>query len=284
MLSSNQLQEFQELGYLKLPQVFPTARVQQIMQAVHSQYEMSRGIEDGKSWGSIFHQNYSAEKSTNVWEMRNIVAHDRQFLELIDEPQILSSMCQLLSARISLLSSHLIIRSKSSLTKEEVHSKPLFWHRDLGVSSVEMVEPHPRLAIKAAIWLTPLTDSHQGAMQIVPGSHRLIGKPAMNSETNSPYGAIEVFAEPGDVLLFEQRLWHAGAPNLSQDPRICIFLGYGFRWLRPQDYSQFSEEFLSKLSPLRQQLLGKAVTEMGYHLPTSEDLPLETWLEDIEGQ
>ena len=88
-----------------------------------------------------------------------------------------------------------------------------------------------------------------------------------------------IYAEPGDALLFDQRLWHAAAPNIAPSPRICLFYAYGYRWLRPDDYGTAPDEWLMKQCAQRRQLLGAAASQSGYYLPTSADLPLREWLE-----
>jgi ectoine hydroxylase-related dioxygenase (phytanoyl-CoA dioxygenase family) len=90
-------------------------------------------------------------------------------------------------------------------------------------------------------------------------------------------------AEPGDVTIFEQRLWHAAAPNISAPPRVSLFYCYGYRWLRPQDYGDLSAEQLAGMNPIRRQLLGAKASVMGYHLPTDDDIPLAAWYEEKVG-
>lgn len=155
------------------------------------------------------------------------------------------------------------------------------WHRDLGTSMYEMQEPHPRLSVVAAFWLTDLGQPGSGNLRVVPGSHRLRGAPCRNPETMEPYGTTEILAEPGDVLLFDQRLWHAGSTNRGTHERACLFYRYVYRWIRPSDYVVIPEEFMRGLSPVRQQLLGKVWTDLGYINPSPEkDLPLLKWWND----
>jgi hypothetical protein len=282
--SSDQLAQFEEQGFLNVRQALPAEQVARLREAIGALYERCADREkDRIQWWDLFHGFGNPGGTSATWEHRNIVAEHEAFLDLIDQPNILAPMTQLLGPNIALLSSHLVIRGQSTEDEAAVKTLRLGWHRDLGVSSLDMREPHPRLAVKVAFWLTPLTESNQGAMRIVPGSHRLLGQPAFDRETNQPYGAIEVLAEPGDACFFEQRLWHAGAPNLSTQPRICLFYCYGYRWLRPQDYIRFSEDFLDGRTAIRRQLLGDAVTQMGYHLPAPQDVPLRDWLKKTEG-
>lgn len=283
-LSQDQLQEFEEFGFIKLPQLLSHTRVSKLLQTVkglHAQHneEAKNNFISKRKWWTDFQDSESSPRAqTSCWEIRNIVAKHRYFLDLIDIPTILLPLTQLLSENIALLGSHLMIRNQSNISEEKLLHTPLAWHRDLGRSFFEMTEPHSRIAVKVAFWMTPLSGRGQGAMRVIPGSHRLIGRPPINPNNNQPYGAIEIYAEPGDVFIFEQRLWHAGTTNISSQPRICMFYSYGYRWLRPLDYSYFSDNFLRNLSPVRRQLLGNAVTELGYYMPIAEDMPLCEWL------
>ncbi len=213
------------------------------------------------------------------WEATNIVARDDVFLGLIDHSSTLPAIADLLGDNIFLMSSRAMIRDRVPMTEREFAGFPLDWHRDLGTSAVEMSEPHPRLSVKVAYWLTGLDAPGQGAMQVVPGSHRLVGPPPHDPHTCRPFGAIEIHASPGDALLFEQRLWHAAAPNITTNPRICLFYAYGFRWLRPDDYRDISPELMSRMPTHRRQLLGAAESPSGRYLPTTADLPLRGWLD-----
>ncbi len=182
----------------------------------------------------------------------------------------------LLNWNIHLVTSHLVVRAPSP-SDADAHWKAEGWHRDGGTSATEMHEPHPRLLIKIAYWLTDLSEPGRGSIRFVPGSHRMQGRPAQADGAPDPYGAIEVCAKPGDAVLFEQRTWHAVGPNLSELTRKSLFFGYGYRWLRPMDYVTMPPELLTRCSPIRRQLLGDAQTQLGYYLPTDADVPLRAW-------
>ena len=125
-----------------------------------------------------------------------------------------------------------------------------------------MQEPHPRLFLKAAFFLSDQSEPGRGNTLVLPGSNRLIGCPAQSPDAPHPYGATEVCGKPGDVFLFEQRTWHAVGSNVSDITRKTLFLGYGYRWARAMDY---------------QVLLGGVATPMGVYLMQDEDVPLWPW-------
>lgn len=53
----------------------------------------------------------------------------------------------------------------------------------------------------------------------------------------SETGALTPDLGPGDVVLFENRTYHAGGVNRTARARLAVFLQYGFRWLNPVDTS-----------------------------------------------
>lgn len=278
MLTDEQLTNFETYGYVRLPEVFPSDKVQELLAAVAELSARGSATADTRNWWAAFHDSDRTPQAQHSEDHRNVAMASGTLADIVDAEQLLIPMIQILGPRIAVLGTHAVVRGHTEqLTAQALAQTRLGWHRDLGVSSIDMAEPHPRLAVKAAVWLTPLTGTGQGAMRVIPGSHRLVGGPAFDSSTNQPYGAVEVLAEPGDVLLFEQRLWHAGAPNISRRPRVSLFYCYGFRWLRPQDYTDVDVERLGEMSPVRQQLFGAKTTTIGHHLPTPDDVPLDAW-------
>ncbi|HZP84172.1 MAG TPA: phytanoyl-CoA dioxygenase family protein [Chthonomonadaceae bacterium] len=262
VLSAEQRAAFERDGFLVVPDALPLDMVARLTEVVDRLYE--RGLrEQGLS-------------KTNHWHMRNCVVEDDLFLELLDWPATFPLVVDLLNWNIHLITSHLIVRAPSP-PDAGANWKAEGWHRDGGTSYSEMQEPHPRLLIKIAYWLTDLSEPGRGGIRFVPGSHRLVGPPAQAEGASDPYGAIEVCANPGDAVLFEQRMWHAVGPNTSTLTRKSLFFGYGYRWLRPMDYVTMPPELLARCSPIRRQLLGDAQTQLGYYLPTDADVPLRAW-------
>lgn len=261
-LTPEQRARFESDGFLVVPDALPPEMVEKLTCAVDRLYEagvQSQGL-----------------SRTNHWQMRNCIVEDEAFLELLDWPATVPLAVDLLNWNIQLITSHCIVRAPSP-PEADAHWKAEGWHRDGGTSAAEMQEPHPRLFLKIAYWLTDLSESGRGNIRLVPGSNRLMGRPAQAAGAPDPYGAIEICAKPGDAVLFEQRTWHAVGPNTSPYTRKSLFFGYGYRWMRPMDYVTMPQELLERCSPIRRQLLGDAKTTLGYILPQDEDVPLKAW-------
>jgi ectoine hydroxylase-related dioxygenase (phytanoyl-CoA dioxygenase family) len=262
VLTEEQRAAFDRDGFLVVPEALPPEMVARLTAAVDRIYER--------------HTREHGLTKTNACLIRNCILEDEVFLELLDWPATVPLVIGLLNWNIQMITSHLVVRAPSPPDADE-NWKAEGWHRDGGTSSQEMQEPHPRLLIKIAYWLSDLTEPGRGSIRFAPGSNRLIGGLPIPKGASDPPGFVEITAKPGDAVLFEQRTYHAVGPNRSHLTRKSLFFGYGYRWLRPMDYVTMPRELLERCTPIQRQLLGDASYELGYYLPKDEDVPLRAW-------
>ena len=262
-LPPEQRRQFEEQGFLVVPNALPPTMVDRLNAAI------DRLRAEGK---------LEAQPAQFTWHLRNCVVEDEAFLDLLDWPTTFPLVVDLLGWNIKLITSHLIVREPVPADFDPGRVV-VGWHRDGGRSAQEMSEPHPRLFVKVAYWLTDLSEPGRGALRILPGSHRLIGRPAWQPGKPDPYGAVELLARPGDAVIFEQRTWHGVGPNFSKTARKSLFFGYGYRWVQPMDYLQMPQDLLERVSPIRWQLLSGVQTRLAMYLPTDADVPLRAWAE-----
>lgn len=207
-------------------------------------------------------------------EKRNILAEDFDaFRPLITWPKTAPLAWQLLGPNIHIITSHMIVLPPA-VPETDPSKLVTGFHRDGGTSPTDLAEPHPRMFLKIAYFLTDLTQPGSGQFQVVPGSNRILGPlPKLNGSPH-PHGAIELRVRPGTAVLFENRTYHGVAPNFSRLTRKSLYFGYGYRWLRPMDYQTYPREILQCCTPLERQMLGDASYDLGYYLPKEEDVPL----------
>jgi ectoine hydroxylase len=258
LLTPEQKAQFDRDGFLVLHNVLPpdlTTRLLETADRLASEGITSDGLSERRHW-----------------QMRHCLPADPVFLEMVDHPNILPIVAGILGWDIHLITSHLIVRPPTP--DADAHFKGEGWHRDGGQSSWEMAEPHPRILLKVAFFLSDQSETGRGNTQVVPGSNRLTGPLAKDKDAPHPYGAIEICGKPGDAFIFEQRTYHAVGPNFSDITRKTLFMGYGFRWVRPMDYTVPPVELFPRCNAIQRQLLGDIITPMGVYLPTDEDVPL----------
>lgn len=180
---------------------------------------------------------------------------DRAFLPLLANPAVLPTVVQLLSPNIHLLSAHLIALPSGPPRTIRVPGHH-GWHRDMYGVTADLGASHtPRMAIKAAYYLTPVTPDC-GLTMLLPGSHRPAQEPVVPAGAIDPRGAITPDITETDAVLFENRTWHTGGINLSGRPRIALMLQYGYRWLHPVDDPATELRNDAALTSIEQQLLG----------------------------
>lgn len=264
-LTPEQRRRFDSDGFLVVEDALTPAMTDRLLGVIDRLYE------EGKRRDGL--------TSARKWDMRNCITEDDAFLDLLTPPATFPLVADILGWNIKLITSHLIVREPSPPDADEFW-KGENWHRDGGGSSTDMTEPHPRLFLKVAYFLTDLSEKGRGSIRFVPGSNRLLGRPAQGEGMPDPYGAVEIQCRPGTAVLFEQRTWHAVGPNMSDLTRKAVFFGYGYRWLQPMDYVQMPDRLIEKADPIQRQMLGWITHNTGFYLPKEEEIPLKGWLEE----
>lgn len=251
ILTLKQLEEFESKGFVIVPNFISEETLQSMKKIID-------GLQDDIPF-----------TNAGRWDLRNCLSRHTNFVDLLTDSALLTIITQLLGWNIKLLGSHIVKMNIGSQDK----ALPVTWHRDGGVLSAELPDPLPPLFVKVSFCISGSSHSDGGELLVVPGSHRLIGEPVVDSNTDLPFGVSKILLKPGDMLIFDWRLWHAVNRNSSQIIRRTLYFSFGFRWLTPIDYQIMPEELLN-ISPIHQQLLGGA-TELGNYLPSEAELPIK---------
>ena len=260
-----QLDTFNNDGYLVVEDALSPEMVQRLTQAVDR-----IGDEERKRQDLDPHQLLSKFR---------VVIEDDIFLELLDWPKTFPLVWDILGWNIQLYISHLIIYPPE---REKVELGTGGWHQDGGRPVWEMERPQPRLSLKISYWLNDVDSPSNGAMQIIPGSHKLDALPP-SSDLDDEH-VLDLCVKAGTAVLFDRRMWHRRGLNTSNTSRKVLFFGYSYRWLRGLDFNLMPEDVLKKCDPIRRQLLGDGADIKGWWQPTEADVPLRTWLQEHRGQ
>ena len=211
------------------------------------------------------------------------VIEDDIFLELLDNKKVFPLLWDILGWNIQLYISHLIMYPPEPANTPRIR-KAVNWHQDGGRPIPEMERPHPRLSLKVSYWLSDVTHRDNGAMRLIPGSHKLDTRPPQGEAEGDPGGAIDLLVKRGTAVLFDRRMWHSRGRNYSDATRKVLFMGYSYRWLRGLDYNLMPPDVLAKCDAIRRQLLGDGVDIKGWWQPTDADVPLKTWIAEHRGE
>ena len=260
-----QLDTFNNDGYLVVEDALSPEMVQRLTQAVDRIGDEERERKDLDP-----HQ---------LLDKFRVVIEDDIFLELLDWPKTFPLVWDILGWNIQLYISHLIIYPPE---REKVELGTGGWHQDGGRPVWEMERPQPRLSLKISYWLNDVDSPSNGAMQIIPGSHKLDALPP-SSDLDDEH-VLDLCVKAGTAVLFDRRMWHRRGLNTSNTSRKVLFFGYSHRWLRGLDFNLMPQEVLKKCDPIRRQLLGDGVDIKGWWQPTEADVPLRTWIKEHRGE
>lgn len=244
MTTAVDLEHFDRDGYLILREVVLPPVLAQARKAAHQLLDSTRTRGRDRS-------------SDGKDGFRGVVDMDpTAFLPLVTTTAVLQAAVGLLGSNLHLMSSHLIALpsmppgTRRTIRVPERHG----WHRDMGAATRDLgIANVPRLAIKAAYFLTP-PGPNTGTTMVLPGSHRHRGPIEVPHGLIDPPNAISPDLGPRDVLLFENRTGHAGGLNTSGQPRLALMMQLGYRWLAPLDDPPVNLE-QQELTPLERQLL-----------------------------
>ena len=85
------------------------------------------------------------------------------------------------------------------------------------------------------VWMLSDFTAENGGTLVIPGTHRSASNRTAGLDLPIPHpGEIQVTGAAGSVLLFDNRLWHAGGSNHSDGPRVGMINLY-FPWWLCQD-------------------------------------------------
>jgi ectoine hydroxylase len=249
-MSEAEREQFDRDGYLHIPGILSPEEV-----------EFYRGAVD-RAYAN------SPEAAADVaLHQLSAVTHCKELAGLLDHPAAFSYIWSLLGWNIHVYHSHFDVHP-------QLKSQRPFrweWHQDGGRQNREIeTDPRPRMSAKLAFWLSDVSQPGRGNLSIIPGSHKtnwLPGPPKRTTPFPQPADAIEVTVNPGDVLLFDRRLWHARSDNYSDVTRKVVFVGYTYRWITIRDEVADlpDQDWFTTLNPVQRQLLGHAGDGTGDH-------------------
>lgn len=115
------------------------------------------------------------------------------------------------------------------LTRGRLHADWPFNQR----SRAHVPAPYPDAVFHlVTFWMLTDFRPENGATIIVPGSHKKDWNPSADAHADKPHpGETRLIGEAGTVVVFDARLWHAEAPNVSTEERVSVIVRFAPWWL-----------------------------------------------------
>jgi ectoine hydroxylase-related dioxygenase (phytanoyl-CoA dioxygenase family) len=214
-------------GYCILAEVIPTEHLADIRENVSQVVHRQR-------------QNYAGAPA-NAGFTPSIINHDQSFAEYLADPRLLALVERLLGE-------HVRISFTSAIINEPGNDRG-GWHADWPFNqnnAGRVLAPYPDVVMHlTTLWMLSPFDASNGGTLVMPGSHKQPTNPtaADGPDPNEHFAdEINVCGSAGSVLVMDSRLWHATAPNRTDEPRVALAVRYAPWWLNLEVLRPESDE------------------------------------------
>ena len=159
-----------------------------------------------------------------------LINHSQCFAPYLVEPRLAALLTACLGA-------HLRISFTSAIVNEPGNQRG-GWHADWPFNQTNaghIPAPYPDLRMHVTtLWMLSPFSAENGGTLVVPASHRRNSNPTADTgcDVHQPLPEeTRITGEAGSVLVMDSRLWHATAPNQTQEPRVALAIRYAPWWL-----------------------------------------------------
>jgi hypothetical protein len=225
-----------EEGYVRLEGFIAPDRRRRLVETIDALFD-----QEGDAAGAEFRQEPGARRLANLADKGAV------FLDCVLDETVGAYLAHVLGPRFKL--SSLNARSASPHSAE---SQPL--HVDGGALPDEA-----GYWVCNTVWLLDDFTTDNGALRVVPGSHRSGERPQdvlADAEAPHPDERL-VTGRAGDLVVMNSHLWHGGTANRTDRRRLALHAFY-CRWDKPQQQYQkalLRAETLAALSPAARAML-----------------------------
>jgi len=218
-LTPDQLAEFDEQGYLFLPECFSRASATMLLDEAHHIYAMER---------------------EEVWREENGAARTAFAAHTYSEPfRRLGAHPRLIGPVVQLLGEDVYMHQYKVNAKAAFDGAVWQWHQDYGTWARDDEMPEPR-AMNIAVFLDEVTAAN-GPLLFIPKSHKSGVLQAGHDLETTSYplwtldratvtrlanegGIVAPTGPAGSVVMFHGNLVHASPPNISPFNRTIVYL------------------------------------------------------------
>lgn len=192
----------------------------------------------------------------NHLDQRPGVLSEKTLVDLVSHPTAVSLMVQFLGTNIHLHSTALIYKRPS---RSDAPAFRRGWHRDIRAPKDLGHQFLPRIGIKMCFCLTDFPSANSGMTLLARGSHKRTAPLVVRKGQVDPdeVEVCDLQLKAGDTFIFDNRLFHTAAPNLSNRTSKVLMYGYAYRWMKQEIYLEtLDPACLKGRDPISRQLLG----------------------------
>jgi ectoine hydroxylase-related dioxygenase (phytanoyl-CoA dioxygenase family) len=220
-ISAFERQQLDEQGYLVLPGFMEPGLLAALRGRIEELF-----AEEGDRAGAEFKQEPQSRR------LANLVNKGEVFRRVIVMPAVLERVRHVLGAEMKLSS-----LNARSADPHSTWTQPL--HADMGALPDER-----GYWVCNTVWMVDDFTPENGALRLVPGSHRWGRLPqAVLAEPTAPHPEeMLVTGTSGTVVVMNSHLWHGGTANRTAVPRTAL---HAFYCRRDKPQQQYQKQLLS---------------------------------------
>jgi len=243
-------------GYL----ILKNAVEPELLDALNKAFDHFPPLEPGQWWGNAQRRDYTQETG---FELHNCVEVGESFERLIDHPGWINYLRRYCGEQDSYVQGLFIDEAIASIRRSGGHH-PVHSGGFHGALRGAYHYTNGVFRCGQCNILLALTDVHEGdgPTMAVPGSHKsnfphpLQGDYARGDRMDHLEGAVPLYLDKGDALLFVDGLMHGGSSRTKGEGerRITIYR-YGPLWAATRFGYEYSPALLDRLTPERRKIL-----------------------------
>ncbi|MEZ4616161.1 MAG: phytanoyl-CoA dioxygenase family protein [Caldilineaceae bacterium] len=174
------------------------------------------------------HRNPNAPQ--HIGHLSGVINHDQSIAPYLADARLLEVIEGVLGPHVRI--------SFTTATINEPGNARGGWHADWPFNQRNagcIRAPYPDLPMHiTTIWMLADFTAETGGTLVISGSHRMPNNPTGGFGIGElePYPTeVNATGQAGDVLVMDSRLWHATAPNITNDSRVATVVRYAPWWL-----------------------------------------------------
>jgi len=232
----------------------------ELVAALNAAFDAFPPLEHGEWWGNAQRRDYNA--ATGL-ELHNCVEAGAPFEQLIDHPGWINYLRRYCGEEKSYVEGLFIDECIASIRRSGGHH-PVHSGGYLGAMRGAYNYKHNVFRCGQCNIILALTDigPGDGPTMVIPGSHKSnfahpnAGDYAKLDKMDALEGAIPVYMNKGDALLFVDGLMHGGGSRTNEggERRVTIYR-YGAKWATTRYGFEYSQALLDRLTPERRKIL-----------------------------
>jgi ectoine hydroxylase-related dioxygenase (phytanoyl-CoA dioxygenase family) len=225
--------ELREVGYTVVPDVIPASELASIRDEVVA--AQRRHHDDAEAELARIRARGHRVGAKGVRLLKQVINVTQCFAPYLAAPRIMGTATALFGDFVRISCTDCVINLPGN--------ERGYWHADWPYNATNSTHVQAPYASQpdaimhlSSIWMLTEFTAANGGTFFVPGSHGKRDNPAGETLTGLDRDAPhpqerQALGSAGSVLLYDSRMWHAVAPNLSDEPRVALIVRYAPWWL-----------------------------------------------------